>query len=154
MLGKRVVVQHIPLGGLLEWGVSSSSRNMPESQDSTTATDAPWATVANAPLSINPHHLPLPTVAALSRTYRPGVDSTTHGFLPSQPFAWASQPPQRTQASDVLTPGQVPLGPLASTNLRPWSVPGLPRARTTASNNTTIPAPLPPHDQSTDKDAS
>ncbi|KAK1219461.1 Serine/threonine-protein phosphatase 2A activator 1 [Marasmius sp. AFHP31] len=52
VLGKRVVVQHIPLGGLLEWSVSGTRSDKTTSSNMTSipgvvethATQAPWAT--------------------------------------------------------------------------------------------------------------
>ncbi|KAJ7044845.1 serine/threonine-protein phosphatase 2A activator 1 [Mycena alexandri] len=54
VLGKRVVVQHIPLGGLLQWDAvplafeAATSRPLPV-VDAPGATRAPWATAAPSP---------------------------------------------------------------------------------------------------------
>ncbi|KAF8885483.1 hypothetical protein BD779DRAFT_676403 [Infundibulicybe gibba] len=44
VIGKRVVVQHIPLGGLLEWEPEASARTMPTITTAGHETQAPWAT--------------------------------------------------------------------------------------------------------------
>ncbi|EMD33371.1 hypothetical protein CERSUDRAFT_87249 [Gelatoporia subvermispora B] len=54
VLGKRVVVQHIPLGGLLDWQASTSDQDLQEPDGASSAaaqapivsTQAPWATSA------------------------------------------------------------------------------------------------------------
>ncbi|KAI0259097.1 hypothetical protein BC834DRAFT_1019732 [Gloeopeniophorella convolvens] len=49
VLGKRVVVQHIPLGGILDWSAPSAPLNSSVSQlDFATATPAPWASGASS----------------------------------------------------------------------------------------------------------
>lgn len=53
VLGKRVVVQHIPLGGLLEWdGKASSASALSTINVHTQTTTAPWVSL---PASLTPH---------------------------------------------------------------------------------------------------
>ncbi|KAL1748334.1 hypothetical protein HDZ31DRAFT_29707 [Schizophyllum fasciatum] len=58
VLGKRVVVQHIPLGGILEWNAEEASEGGPGKASSSTAehatTTAPWAASA-APREVQAH---------------------------------------------------------------------------------------------------
>ncbi|KAF7332554.1 Serine/threonine-protein phosphatase 2A activator [Mycena kentingensis (nom. inval.)] len=74
VLGKRVVVQHIPLGGLLEWGGTSSMQDAPITPLTTAqplpATRAPWANNSGAAPSTTPipsWYTSLPPVASRPR---------------------------------------------------------------------------------------
>ncbi|KAI0706455.1 Phosphotyrosyl phosphatase activator [Earliella scabrosa] len=120
VLGKRVVVQHIPLGGLLEW-------DAPQTPQSTylaptpapSASSSPYTTMV--PTSI-PTRFPTPNRGA-PLTFTTGVPQTT--------FPAATRYPQRASPSPIL-PARMPLGPTASTALRP-----------TARSGTMAPPPPP-----------
>ncbi|TBU42796.1 Phosphotyrosyl phosphatase activator [Dichomitus squalens] len=118
VLGKRVVVQHIPLGGLLAWddpqSQSQSQHRSPfpstNAAPFTQATAAPWASSTTATTAPPSTTLPTRTqhTAALPRS---GYGYTTR--LP----AGVSPPP--------IVPGRMPLGPTASTALRATVTPGV-----------------------------
>ncbi|KAI9067713.1 Phosphotyrosyl phosphatase activator [Trametes sanguinea] len=116
VLGKRVVVQHIPLGGLLEWDVSqshsisSAASASPASIPPMAATAAPWASTA-APYGTS---MPPPTTL-------PGIPS----MPPVSYTTGLSHLPHRLGSHNghghrgPITPARAPLGPTASTALRP-----------------------------------
>ncbi|KAM5544080.1 hypothetical protein V8D89_002266 [Ganoderma adspersum] len=108
VLGKRVVVQHIPLGGLLPWDVPKthsqpptqaqhhSSRSVTTSAPFAQATPAPWA--AAPAVTATTMYVPPP------RGGRPG-----YGYG----YASATRPPG--VSAGAIVPGRMPLGPTAST---------------------------------------
>lgn len=121
VLGKRVVVQHIPLGGLLEWDVSPSapSTNAPAPFPSSAAplmaaTAEPWASGASYGTSMPP---PTSFTAAPSRV--PPTSFTT-GF-PHNPHSIG----RRASPGGPLVHPRAPLGPTASSALRPTVRPGI-----------------------------
>ncbi|KAF9818759.1 hypothetical protein IEO21_02539 [Rhodonia placenta] len=86
VLGKRVVVQHVPLGGLLEWNVRPDV-----------------------------HHenlLRKPTAPSTSSHVPPGPLSASRGMTPTIAD-------ETLHPSDALESARLPLGPTASTILRP-----------------------------------
>ncbi|OBZ72019.1 Serine/threonine-protein phosphatase 2A activator 1 [Grifola frondosa] len=128
VLGKRVVVQHIPLGGLLDWDVPH------EHTQTYTQAHAHAPTHAYAPTTFAPPSLP--SLYATSSTHRslPGTP-TRH---PTAAAHLSSVPPRSLNASPFhgnhshahqrgpIVPGRMPLGPTASTSLRPLSDMGPP----------------------------
>ncbi|TFK34526.1 hypothetical protein BDQ12DRAFT_636215 [Crucibulum laeve] len=83
VLGKRVVVQHIPLGGLLEWNVTGEISGMPHpttipgnSTGTTIPTQAPWASSSRPALS---SHGVIPSVPSRPPPPRLSQNSTTAG---------------------------------------------------------------------------
>ncbi|KAH8094503.1 Phosphotyrosyl phosphatase activator [Cristinia sonorae] len=106
VLGKRVVVQHIPLGGLLEWNTSSSDIESPSPPSQTANTPAPWASTGTP---------------ATVRTSIPGHGS--HAFAPGATRLGATAAPWTAPGSlrnaGPLVPPQMPVGVLANTTLRP-----------------------------------
>ncbi|KAI9001484.1 hypothetical protein BD414DRAFT_474799 [Trametes punicea] len=117
VLGKRVVVQHIPLGGLLEWDIAqepSLNRTPPSTSTPVppmAATAAPWASSASYGASIPPST----TLPGLSRA--PYVSFTTG--LPHPPHPLSSHGHgHRTHPSGPITPARAPLGPTSSTAVR------------------------------------
>ncbi|TFK93785.1 PTPA-domain-containing protein [Polyporus arcularius HHB13444] len=141
VLGKRVVVQHIPLGGLLEWDapqrhdLSTAPTPAPFATSAPSATAAHWATAAPLTMS-TPYIAPsrgsqLPFTSAVAHTGHSGT----------------ARYPQRGLSSNTpLIPARMPLGPTASTALRPTP-------RSAASE--TMPLPPPPqtsHPQSGERE--
>lgn len=104
VLGKRVVVQHIPLGGILEWS-GSSLEHVPAA-----SAVAPWATASNttpAPSRILP---PTDLGYPSSQTATPRGVHHPHSQLPGV----LSQ-----RNAGPLIPPRVAVGVLANTSLRP-----------------------------------
>ncbi|KAH9917275.1 Phosphotyrosyl phosphatase activator [Fomitopsis serialis] len=115
VLGKRVVVQHIPLGGLLDWDNTVGPPSGQSQPFSTTPVTAPPPTSTSfasgtsiqsrSQTGFGAHSStilpPLPT-----RRANPGSSRTVHG---------------RPGFGDTrgILPGRLPLGPTASTALRP-----------------------------------
>ena len=142
MLGKRVVVQHIPLGGLLEWNVLSHARDTEVPQDAAEATHAVWTAAGNTQLpSHSSRHTTTGAAARFPTLRAHDIVSTTYGLQSSQPSrGWATPSPQRA-VGNILAPGKMPLGPSASTHLLPMSAPGLTQAKTDWNDNITTKAP-------------
>lgn len=136
VLGKRVVVQHLPLGGLIEWDAPGA---VPAPQEPAQATGRP-----STPPTPTPASSALPGAAAAAaaavmdpptgrtaeqpglpqldvRTVAPAVGGQT--FAQHHPAGLAAPP--RTAAAlrqqGPLVGGALPLGPTANTTLRPMS---------------------------------
>ncbi|TCD61341.1 Serine/threonine-protein phosphatase 2A activator 1 [Steccherinum ochraceum] len=115
VLGKRVVVQHIPLGGLLEWNVSSAvDQESPSPSSQMPDTPAPWAATA----------MPPPTVSnrtgvstSWSHTTAPSAIPTAAPWTSNSMTGHRTSLPQRG-AGPLFAP-QVPVGVSANTTLRP-----------------------------------
>ncbi|RDX46257.1 PTPA-domain-containing protein [Lentinus brumalis] len=135
VLGKRVVVQHIPLGGLLEWdapqrhALSTAPTPAPFTTSAPSATPAPWATAApltmSTPYTAPSRGSPLPFTSSVAHTGHPGT---------------ARYPQRGPGANAPLIPARMPLGPTASTALRP-----LPKS---SGTSTPVNGPPPPPPQS------
>lgn len=130
VLGKRVVVQHIPLGGLLAWKDHTPSGSVSTSGFSATIpAHAPWTTPST---HSNSPEMPISHDSAGFTTPLPRHDSVHNlgATVPSQRFG-----PQRVNHGP-LVPAQLPLGPMANTTLRP-SVPHdeFSRRRSRSSSN-------------------
>ncbi|KAI0763321.1 hypothetical protein BD413DRAFT_583769 [Trametes elegans] len=117
VLGKRVVVQHIPLGGLLEWNIPQAPAAPTSAPLSATsippmaATLAPWASPAaygTSPSSPG-------AVAAPSRV--PPVSFTTGLPHTHHPFGGHGVG-LRAGPGGPIVPPRAPLGPAASTAVR------------------------------------
>jgi len=115
VLGKRVVVQHIPLGGLLEWKEDESDQPVLASKTpAIPVTSAPWAGSSLPPSSAN-IHIPSTSTTFTGRSHHhPGVNSRGSAFSSRR-----LGPHQLEASHRPLLSAQVPLGPLASTTLRP-----------------------------------
>ncbi|PIL28105.1 hypothetical protein GSI_09756 [Ganoderma sinense ZZ0214-1] len=144
VLGKRVVVQHIPLGGLLPWDVPKPhpqppthahhhphhpSRPSPTSAPflnhaQAAATPAPWAAAAAAP----------PAFPAMP-AYTPPPPRGARPVYAGYGYASATRAPG--VSAGPIVPGRMPLGPTASTAARPS--PGI------APTTMAPPPPPPPH---------
>lgn len=116
VLGKRVVVQHVPLGGLLEWNVRpdvhhenllrkptapSTSSHVPPGPLSASRGMTP--TIADETL-----HPSLPLTASRSARAAPSPDISSYNHVIG-----------RRAVGDALESARLPLGPTASTILRP-----------------------------------
>ena len=114
VLGKRVVVQHIPVGGLLEWDdrfwpQTTELRMAPPS--SSTHTSAPWAIGrSHLPHSISYTPAIVPTLHRPTRPVAPSVPSaSTHNTGSLGPFSAVALPGSRftqsvaAQEAPVLT---------------------------------------------------
>ncbi|KAI0363857.1 Phosphotyrosyl phosphatase activator [Pilatotrama ljubarskyi] len=122
VLAKRVVVQHIPLGGLLEWDVEQRQSAATAASFATmsappmAATAAPWASAAQYGGST-------PPATTFSSPMRMPPVSYTTGL----PHAHRSLGPhgtgRRASPGGPIVPARAPLGPTASTALRPGVVP-------------------------------
>ncbi|KAI0636287.1 hypothetical protein C8Q77DRAFT_638149 [Trametes polyzona] len=130
VLGKRVVVQHIPLGGLLEWNASqpapSTAMPPPPTIPAMAATAAPWASAG-----VHGTSVPSPTAFGNLSSRVPPVSFTTG--LPHMPHSLG----RRTDPGGPLVAGRAPLGPTASSALRPTVRPGV-------APSTMAPPPPPP----------
>lgn len=121
VLGKRVVVQHIPLGGLLQWDPKTPQKSRldpsvaPTSSLPAATTAAPWSRSSTSQPAYSQARSGLTHTAALTESGAP---------LRSSDWCPSSQPPrlhsaaQRTHASPLVA-AQLPLGPLANPSLRP-----------------------------------
>ncbi|RPD54795.1 PTPA-domain-containing protein [Lentinus tigrinus ALCF2SS1-7] len=121
VLGKRVVVQHIPLGGLLVWDVpgpqphhhashTSHAHASHASHSSHAPTPAPFVTPAPWAITAAP--------AAMSNPYTTPNRGSPLPFTAHTSHPGAARHPHRG-GTDGLIPARAPLGPTASTALRP-----------------------------------
>lgn len=118
VLGKRVVVQHIPLGGLLEW-------KNPDHADNETQ-------VERQPSEPLPSHAPFGLQTRVSSESPSGLST---GYTPLPACSIPTTMPQRSSvappplrdlraqrglrlAGDPITPARLAVGPTASTRLR------------------------------------
>ncbi|KAI0353684.1 Phosphotyrosyl phosphatase activator [Trametes cingulata] len=122
VLGKRVVVQHIPLGGLLDWDVeqrppaASVAPLASPSVPPMAATAAPWATAAPYATTIPPSTSFTPPTRMPPVSFTTGLPHT-HRSLGSHGTGHKASP------GGPILPARAPLGPTASTALRPGVVP-------------------------------
>ncbi|KAI0667938.1 hypothetical protein C8Q78DRAFT_980860 [Trametes maxima] len=117
VLGKRVVVQHIPLGGLLEWDVQqhrsqASSTSFQSTIPPMVATAAPWA-------SSTAHGASTPSPTLFAAPSRVPPTSFTTGFSPTHHPTGSHGRGLRSSPVGPIAPSRAPLGPTASTVLRP-----------------------------------
>ncbi|KAI0656450.1 hypothetical protein C8Q70DRAFT_1011822 [Cubamyces menziesii] len=139
VLGKRVVVQHIPLGGLLEWDLpqNPSASTAPPPFTSTpaptmAATAAPWASSTTHAASSMPPPATFPGAPRM-----PPVSFTTG--LPHLPHTLGGHGSgHRARPGGPIVPARAPLGPTASTAVRPGVFPS-----TTSIGGSSM-APSPP----------
>ncbi|KAI0750168.1 hypothetical protein C8Q80DRAFT_1166413 [Daedaleopsis nitida] len=125
VLGKRVVVQHLPLGGLLEW--NAPQQHLPASAPTevpNAPSAAPYTTMA--PTSMPTRHPTLNRGSA--RTFAHSMTQTAFTAAP-----WAAQ----RATHSPMVPARMPLGPTSSTALRPSSI----RAGGSAATMTPPPPP-------------
>ena len=90
MLGKRVVVQHLPLGGIMKWNdnISAPSTTVtPLANNVYSATPAPWAsgtrttviTGTDALMTAGPRDYPNASIIGGGSTPRPRLNSRQNG---------------------------------------------------------------------------
>ncbi|KAI0806075.1 hypothetical protein BC629DRAFT_1282689 [Irpex lacteus] len=132
VLGKRVVVQHIPLGGLLAWdpsparAVGQPAHASPQSVPLSSGTKAPWAmsNTATAPLSA----ALLGSLPAAAAPWAGSPAASSHQTSAGHSYTH-SRPPnsQPWRSTSSITANKLPLGPLANSSLRTSSLtPGNP----------------------------
>ena len=135
------MVQHIPLGGLLEWNVADSTpeRTEPTAHPVSAITQAPWAagsTVYPTPLPSSGYSSSfstgMPTYPALPVLHARG--RPTHGSSSPRSSPRPTAVPHGISSGPLFS-AQLPLGPLANTTLRPIRAP-------TQSSNVMPPPPL------------
>ncbi|KAI0833849.1 Phosphotyrosyl phosphatase activator [Trametes gibbosa] len=130
VLGKRVVVQHVPLGGLLEWNIATStSATAPTNDSQMSATAAPWA--SSAPYGTS---MPSPAPFAAATYPVPPPSFATHNFH-MHPAG------RRASPGAPFVPARAPLGPTASSAVRGAVRPGMvPRTLASPPSATHAPA--------------
>ncbi|PCH42685.1 PTPA-domain-containing protein [Wolfiporia cocos MD-104 SS10] len=125
VLGKRVVVQHLPLGGLIEWDARPDAYRVENTEKPTVpqasshdplggVMRAPWSSAAvgaGAQIGRTQAPVPLPTVATQSRRSGP----------PGPQYDQSSR--GRQTLGPPIIPARAPLGPTASTSLQPTRSP-------------------------------
>ncbi|KAI0077814.1 Phosphotyrosyl phosphatase activator [Panus rudis PR-1116 ss-1] len=165
VLGKRVVVQHIPLGGLLEWNIPSSENPDTERPVHVTlpSTQAPWfsRTSSLASYPRPSEETSMPHIADSSASTRlptsiPPPSSSSSPSVSLNPF-----PPRGMNAygwmygsrsigagrQGPIVPGQTPLGPAANSSFRPAD--GLRSGGPVTQTRTTMGPPPGPNSDST-----
>ncbi|OCH89595.1 Phosphotyrosyl phosphatase activator [Obba rivulosa] len=100
VLGKRVVVQHIPLGGILDWQASATNQGAEEPDDTSPAADHTLVSSTRAPWAAAPG---LPTVRPRRQHPENATREVTVPILERQ---------------GPIVAARMPLGPTASTSLR------------------------------------
>ncbi|KAI0090223.1 hypothetical protein BDY19DRAFT_939099 [Irpex rosettiformis] len=145
VLGKRVVVQHLPLGGLLKWDPPTTPI-LPESTHNVSAdmpplpsrTMAPWAMSkipSTAVSSPPPGSFPTSTVLRSDCTHSLSSQSSAD-HMQKHPRSLNAAPLSGRRAGPITT-NKLPLGPLASTSLRPTAF--------AAGNKSMTPGPTAPN---------
>ncbi|CAL1715873.1 unnamed protein product [Somion occarium] len=128
VLGKRVVVQHIPLGGLMEWDITSSDPMKPDRRTHALAeaVQAPWATPAAVQSSF-----PSSLVSSSSASGSTRFPSSSMPAMAPTAAPWVTTSPSPSHESSLverrvpgpIVPASMPLGPAANTTLRPMAIP-------------------------------
>ncbi|KZT06068.1 PTPA-domain-containing protein [Laetiporus sulphureus 93-53] len=130
VLGKRVVVQHLPLGGLLDWDTVVAS-HVPHSQEQATSSSSSHASLGGRTPTARHSSIVDPAANMASITPFPS-HSTSVATRYSDPYPHHNRP----DACGSIVPSRMPLGPTASTSLRPRSGPSHMGPPTTASTTT------------------
>ncbi|KAI0791204.1 Phosphotyrosyl phosphatase activator [Abortiporus biennis] len=129
VLGKRVVVQHIPLGGILEWNVPSSPQRdeIAARHADVPMTSAPWSSpcpissVTEAHTSTSYHSLR--AVQGLPSSDNMAPYPTRHST--AHPSTVTGRTHHGSHRSGPILPAQAPLGPTANPKLQPRMKPAV-----------------------------
>jgi len=130
VLGKRVVVQHIPLGGLLAWDTPIDAYQEKSSGK------PPILSSSHAPVGgVSVTHAPWLSPVASNETrtgYTPHTSSSLPAAAPHNlnniPLRDVHSHHERRIEGDTFLSARLPLGPTASTSLRPRGNPMRPSA--------------------------
>ena len=137
------MVQHLPLGGLLRWDPSTTqSRTDPDISHTILATappdagtKAPWVSLeASRIAAIPPPPGAFPTSSMLQPTSPPSPPSHLNDVLQQPTLASTTIPQSRQNVSPIVL-NRLPLGPPASTSLRPTNF--APNGKSTTPGPTT-----------------